>query len=222
MLLGVDAALCTGYSGWQTRASRWFYPPRNRSIPANANPGYFDLGLCGPFRTHLAQHNELCGAFKVPTLRNIALTAPYLHNGHLATLREVVEFYVARDTDPQRWYATASRRLASKFNDLPKQYAVNVNTTEVPYNRHPGDQPALNPNEIDDLLAFLQTLTDGYQHRGKQSRTIAGSRELRGVYTIPSTGDPQTNGVEMIGTNHALPYGFSDFEVYALDTWQTR
>ena len=33
------------------------------------------------------------GAFKVPTLRNIALTAPYMHNGSMATLQEVVEFY---------------------------------------------------------------------------------------------------------------------------------
>lgn len=33
------------------------------------------------------------GAFKVPTLRNIALTAPYMHDGSLATLEEVVDFY---------------------------------------------------------------------------------------------------------------------------------
>lgn len=37
--------------------------------------------------------NGVFGAFKVPTLRNIALTAPYMHNGSLATLEEVVEFY---------------------------------------------------------------------------------------------------------------------------------
>lgn len=35
----------------------------------------------------------LFGAFKVPTLRNIALTAPYMHDGSLATLEEVVDFY---------------------------------------------------------------------------------------------------------------------------------
>lgn len=35
----------------------------------------------------------LPGAFKVPTLRNIALTAPYMHNGQFATLEEVVDFY---------------------------------------------------------------------------------------------------------------------------------
>ena len=33
------------------------------------------------------------GAFKVPSLRNVALTAPYFHNGDARTLREVVEFY---------------------------------------------------------------------------------------------------------------------------------
>lgn len=33
------------------------------------------------------------GAFKVPTLRNVALTAPYMHNGSLATLEDVVQFY---------------------------------------------------------------------------------------------------------------------------------
>src|SRR4029453_833465 len=33
------------------------------------------------------------GAFKVPTLRNIALTAPYMHNGAFETLEEVVDFY---------------------------------------------------------------------------------------------------------------------------------
>jgi cytochrome c peroxidase len=53
--------------------------------------------------------------------------------------------------------------LVYKFDDLPSAYIVNVNTTEVPYNRRLGDQPALTPAQIDDLIAFLQTLTDGYQ-----------------------------------------------------------
>ncbi|MFI5233755.1 MAG: cytochrome-c peroxidase, partial [Gemmatimonadales bacterium] len=46
--------------------------PRNRAIPANARPGYFDLGLCGPLRTDLSAHSEYCGMFKTPTLRNVA------------------------------------------------------------------------------------------------------------------------------------------------------
>jgi cytochrome c peroxidase len=47
--------------------------PRNAAIPANQNERYFDLGLCGPFRKDLSRHTELCGAFKVPTLRNVAV-----------------------------------------------------------------------------------------------------------------------------------------------------
>jgi hypothetical protein len=41
-------------------------------------------------------------------------------------------------------------------------YVGNVNTLEVPYNRHIGDTPALDADEINDLIAFLCTLTDGY------------------------------------------------------------
>jgi cytochrome c peroxidase len=133
--------------------------PRNADIPANADPDHFDLGLCGPDRTDLADRTDLCGAFKVPTLRNVALTAPYFHNGKFATLREVVSFYVRRDTNPEEWYPNAG---ADKFDDLPPQYRANVNTTEAPYNRRPGDLPALTSDEIDAVVAFLNTLTDGY------------------------------------------------------------
>jgi cytochrome c peroxidase len=136
--------------------------PRNAAIPANADPAYFDLGLCGPFRTDLAARTDLCGAFKVPTLRNVALTAPYFHNGRFQTLRDALGFYVRRDTSPEEFYPLGPDGLVRKFDDLPPQFARNVNTTEVPYNRHPGDLPALSADEIEDVIAFLQTLTDGY------------------------------------------------------------
>lgn len=137
--------------------------PRNSAIPATADPAYFDLGLCGPDRTDLAARTDLCGAFKVPTLRNVATTAPYFHNGQFTTLREVVEFYVTRDTNPERWYPLNDDGSVNKFNDLPPAYRRNVNTSEAPYNRGLGEQPALNADEIDDVVAFLNTLTDGYQ-----------------------------------------------------------
>jgi cytochrome c peroxidase len=136
--------------------------PRNAAIPANSDPTYFDLGLCGPLRTDLAVRTDLCGAFKVPTLRNIALTAPYFHNGRFQTLRDALGFYVRRDTSPEEFYPLGADGLVRKFDDLPPEYVRNVNTTEVPYNRHPGDLPALSADEIDDVIAFLQTLTDGY------------------------------------------------------------
>jgi cytochrome c peroxidase len=137
--------------------------PRNADIPTNADPNYFDLGLCGPARSDLvADHDDLCGAFKVPTLRNVQLTAPYFHNGKYATLKQVVEFYVRRDTHPEEFYPLGGNGQPQKFNDLPPQYAINVNTTEVPYDRQPGDEPALTAVEIDDVVVFLNTLTDGY------------------------------------------------------------
>ena len=138
--------------------------PRNMKIAANDDPTYFDLGLCGPDRTDVvADRPDLCGAFKVPTLRNIALTAPYFHNGEFETLIDALRFYVRRDTNPDEWYPIDSAGQVHKFNDLPPQYVANVNTVEVPYNRHPGDLPALDETGLQDLLAFLQTLTDGFQ-----------------------------------------------------------
>jgi cytochrome c peroxidase len=140
--------------------------PRNAAIPANADAAYRDLGLCGPVRTDLVARTDLCGAFKVPTLRNVALTAPYFHNGRFATLAEVVAFYVRRDTNPDEWYPPGPDGAVVKFDDLPPGSAGNVNTTEAPYDRRPGDRPALTPAEIDDVVAFLNTLTDGYSPRG--------------------------------------------------------
>jgi cytochrome c peroxidase len=137
--------------------------PRNTSIAANQDAEYFDLGLCGPLRINLSERADLCGAFKVPTLRNVALTAPYFHNGQFQTLQQVVSFYVRRDTNPEEWYPLGNDGLPDKFNDLPAEFKGNVNVTEVPYNRHEGDAPALSANEITDLVAFLNTLTDGYQ-----------------------------------------------------------
>jgi cytochrome c peroxidase len=135
--------------------------PRNARIAANADPAFFDLGLCGPERRDLAGRAELCGAFKVPTLRNVARTAPYFHNGAFATLREAVDFYARRDTEPGLWYPQSAAG-PRKFDDLPAEYAGAVNAAEVPYDRKAGEQPALAPAEVDDVVAFLKTLDDGY------------------------------------------------------------
>lgn len=135
--------------------------PRNARIAANADPAFHDLGLCGPERKDLAARRDLCGAFKVPTLRNVARTAPYFHNGAFDDLEDVVAFYVRRDTDPGEWYPNGAAGVL-KFDDLPPDLAGSVNTTELPYDRKPGETPALTPAEIDDVVAFLKTLDDGY------------------------------------------------------------
>jgi cytochrome c peroxidase len=132
--------------------------PRNPAIKANADPRFFDLGLCGPLRTDLAGHPDYCGRFRTPTLRNVALRRSFFHNGAVATLEDAVRFYAQRDTDPARWYGSA----AGKFNDLPAHYHANVNT-EAPFGGTPGAAPALGEAEIADVVAFLKTLTDADQ-----------------------------------------------------------
>ena len=128
--------------------------PRNPEI---AQAGQFDLGYCAVQPGGAAANARWCGWFKTPTLRNVALTAPYMHNGRFATLREAVAFYATRDTHPERWYPSGE-----KFDDLPKELRAGVDLDTRPYHRRPGQRPALNDEEIDDIVAFLQTLTDGY------------------------------------------------------------
>jgi cytochrome c peroxidase len=136
--------------------------PRNTEIPANVDPAYFDMGLCGPERADLVDMIDLCGQFKVPTLRNVATRHVIFHNGEFHDLRKAIQFYVQRDTNPDKWYPLDENGVPQKFNDVPPLLARNVNVTEVPYNRHPGEDPALSEDEIDDVMAFLKTLTDGY------------------------------------------------------------
>ena len=146
--------------------------PRNTAIPANADAQTIDLGLCRD-KTHVgaAAHvlaaaprgfdvDSLCGAFKAPSLRNVAITGPYMHNGVFTTLREAVAFYATRDTDPAHWYPKDGANAVLKFDDLPKKYHANVNVKEVPYDRKPGRKPRLDDAEIDAIVAFLETLTD--------------------------------------------------------------
>lgn len=135
---------------------------RNAELKGNANPLYFDLGLCARSTGDLVDRSELCGLFKVPSLRNVALRQAFFHNGQFKTLREAVAFYVQRDTYPEKFYARASNGKVNVYDDLPQRYKGNVNTEEVPYNNVRGGTPVLNDSEIDDVVAFLQTLNDGY------------------------------------------------------------
>ena len=95
---------------------------------------YVDLGLGSVLNEEMQN-----GKFRVSTLRNIAKTAPFMHNGVFETLEEVMDFYNTRDT--KKW---------------PKpEVELNKNTDEL------GDLK-LTEQEIEDIIAFLNTLTDGY------------------------------------------------------------
>ncbi len=96
------------------------------------------------------------------SLRNVGLRKHFFHNGKFDSLEDVVRFYVRRDTDPQLWYSVDALGNPVSYDDLPAALRGNVNVTEVPYNRRPGDAPALTDSEITDLVAFLRTLSDGF------------------------------------------------------------
>ena len=79
---------------------------------------------------HLRPEHRNFGEFKVPTLRNLTLTAPYMHNGSLASLRDVVRHY--SELDEERLHSDGERILKPLM---------------------------LSAGEIDDLVAFLETLS---------------------------------------------------------------
>jgi len=98
------------------------------------NIGLFDGDkLTDKGRFDVTKDPKDLGKFKVPGLRNVGLTAPYMHNGMMATLEEVVDFY----SNPY------------DFVEAP----INIDTLMVePLN--------LNQQQKDDLVHFLHSLTD--------------------------------------------------------------
>jgi cytochrome c peroxidase len=120
--------------------------PRNPRIPANADPAFVDLGLCGPLRTDLTSHREYCGLFMTPTLRNVATRRVFFHNGVFTTLEQVLRFYQRRDTT---------------VADLPRAYHANL-TVDPPFRAGANGAPRFTDREAADIIAFLRTLTDGY------------------------------------------------------------
>jgi cytochrome c peroxidase len=151
--------------------------PRNSAIPANADSSYYDLGLCGPLRTDLADTSEYCGLFRTPSLRNAATRSSYFHNGVFHRLADVVRFYAERDTQPQKWYPRAPDGTTMKFDDLPLQYRGNIDV-QPPFDRHRGDPPALSEADIEAVAAFLNTLTDGYEISPTGSKISPTSPEI--------------------------------------------
>ena len=79
---------------------------------------------------HVSLAHRNYGEFRVPSLRNVARTAPYMHDGSLATLRDVIRHY--SDLDENRLHADGESILRPL---------------------------RLSDAEIDDLVAFLESLT---------------------------------------------------------------
>jgi cytochrome c peroxidase len=108
-----------------------------------ANTGLYDVDGHGAYPvsdTGLFDETKAprdMGRFRVPTLRNIALTAPYMHDGSIATLKEAIEHYARGGRATSVSAGVANSLRDAKIHPL-----------------------SLTPDERDDLVAFLESLTD--------------------------------------------------------------
>ena len=108
----------------------------------------FDPGASVPL-----EEPSLRGGFKVPSLRNVALTAPYMHSGRFANLRETVAFY------------TGGRGHAVPAGE------------ELKIHWHIWE-PRLSDEELDRLVDFLNTLTDESFKPGTPDQLPSGMRPV--------------------------------------------
>ncbi|MGD2118118.1 MAG: cytochrome c peroxidase [Chromatiales bacterium] len=136
------------------------YEYHNIGVPANSavravngtKPDHIDHGLLdNPDVSDVKQD----GKFKVPTLRNVAVTGPYMHNGVFKDLRTVVLFY-------NKYNSRSSKRQINPETGekwATPEVAENLSLKELETG------PALNDKRIDALVAFMKTLTDKrYEH----------------------------------------------------------
>jgi cytochrome c peroxidase len=133
--------------------------PADYPVASTAGGADVDLGLCRSGRAGLPVDPDDCGRFRAPTLRNVAVRRSFFHNGSIVSLRDAVAFYATRDTDPGRWYSRNPDGSVHAYDDIPAALRAAVDH-EIPFEPLPGGRPRLDDRDIDDLVAFLRTLTD--------------------------------------------------------------
>jgi cytochrome c peroxidase len=139
--------------------------PQNPENPAGVAPTFVDVGLGGYLRSAgypAAVYEPEMGKVKVPTLRNVDLrpslsvVKAYGANGYFKTLEGVVHFYNTRDV-LARCPGPYTEAQALKANCWPApEVAANVNTVQL-------GNLGLNSSEEAAIVAYLRTLSDGYQ-----------------------------------------------------------
>ena len=138
--------------------------PRNVNIPNNPEP---NSGLGG--RSNIAEldpNGDEIGKHKVMSLRNIAITPPYGHNGVFATLEQIVHFYNTRDT--LGWVSDNQHPGFAKSGWPEPEIDRNVNHDEL-------GMLGLTPDEEKAIVAFMKTLTDDYPKWGRDRLVPPGT-----------------------------------------------
>jgi cytochrome c peroxidase len=128
---------------------------RYRNIGVPENPAIAGLGAVASPDHGLGGRNDVTGPghdgqFKVPTLRNVAVTEPYMHNGVFKNLRTVVLFYDHFNSSSPRRQIDPETGAAWGKPEVPATLAEK----ELKFG------PPLDDRRVDALIAFLKALTD--------------------------------------------------------------
>ena len=138
--------------------------PQNKELMAKNvvdENSFVDHGLMqNPIVKNLENAKEFDGKMKVPTLRNIAVTGPYMHNGVFQDLTTVVKFYDK--------YINKEQTINPETNKPWAEAEVSVGKSDMKLLKK---GKALNERKIKALVAFMNTLTDKrYEHLIKEEK----------------------------------------------------
>jgi cytochrome c peroxidase len=148
----------------ESTPDEWGYTPNPMGYNfTDTGMGLFLSGFYGtgsvPNTSWISQTKNVSGLFQTPTLRNVdmrpypSFVKAYMHNGYLKSLKEVVHFYNTSQALPR----CAEGSKGEKVTCWPQpEYPLTLNTTQLG-NLHLSDE------EENDVVLFLQTLTDGYK-----------------------------------------------------------
>ncbi len=142
-----DKALCASCHGGPNFNQPVFSSAGGTTEPLFYNIGLFNIGGSGAYPApnrgvfEFSGRAEDMGRFRAPSLRNVALTAPYLHDGSTATLEAVVAIHAAGGRDVGNGPYAGDGRLNPFKDPLINQIRIDA-------------------QEQTDLVAFLETLTD--------------------------------------------------------------
>jgi cytochrome c peroxidase len=155
--------------------------PFNPQIPGNpkADSGLMSNPNLDAVRGESSSVTEVEGRQKVMSLRNIELTAPYMHNGVFKTLEEVVHFYNTRDVLPACKEPRDITNPGFGVTCWPEgEFHSTRNVDEL------GNLGLSSQDEV-DLVAYLKTFTDNYprwgRRQGKYKRKML--KKMRSPFT---------------------------------------
>ena len=137
--------------------------PRNFALSANQDPDYFDLGVCGPFRSDMATRRNIAAC----SSRRPCATRPRggrsSITAYFARCRKCSTSTISATPIRRRSIRAARTATVQKYNDIPARFQANIDVADPPFDRHFGGTPAMTAQDEADIIAFLQTLTDGYK-----------------------------------------------------------